>query len=144
LNAPALPAAPLWPLVVYFAAVLILVVGMLALSYVLGQRHHQRATGEPYESGVVPTGSARLRFDAMYYLVAMIFLIFDLESVIIFAWAIAFREVGWLGYIQVLIFIAVLIAALAYIWKEGVLDWGPRRIRRPARTGSNGVGTIRR
>ncbi|MBI4789986.1 MAG: NADH-quinone oxidoreductase subunit A [Chloroflexi bacterium] len=119
-------SGPLWPLAVYFAAVLILVGGMVALSYVLGQRHSQRATVEPYESGIRVTGSARLRFDVKYYLVAMFFVIFDLETVFIVAWAIAFRELGWAGYIEILIFIGVLVAALIYLWRLGALDWGTR------------------
>jgi NADH-quinone oxidoreductase subunit A len=114
----------LWPLAVYFAAVILLVGGMLAVSYLLGQRHHARATGEPYESGIVSTGSARLRFSAQFYLIAMLFVIFDLEAVFIFAWAIAFREVGWTGYVGVLVFIGALVAALIYEWRLGALDWG--------------------
>ena len=90
---PAIHLVTMWPLAVYFAVVILLVAGMLSLSYLLGQRHRARATGEPYESGVVSTGSARLRFSAQFYLVAMLFVIFDLEAVFIFAWAVAFREV---------------------------------------------------
>jgi NADH-quinone oxidoreductase subunit A len=117
-------ATPLWPLVVYFAAAIVLVSSMLALSSILGQRHQGRATGDPYESGIVSTGSARVRLSADFYLVAMFFVIFDLEAVFIFAWAIAFRDVGWAGYIEVVIFIAILIAALYYLWRRGALDWG--------------------
>jgi NADH-quinone oxidoreductase subunit A len=120
-------SVPLWPLALYFILVLILVAVMLGLSYVLGQRHRERATGEPYESGIVSTGSARLRLAAKYYLVAMFFVVFDLEAVFIFAWAVAFREVGWAGYIQVLVFIGVLVAALIYLWRLGALDWGTTR-----------------
>ncbi len=116
----------LWPLAVYFIAVLALVASMLALSYLLGQRHNERATGEPYESGIVSTGSARLRFSVKFYLVAMLFVIFDLEVAFVIAWAIAFRELGWTGYLGVLFFIGVLVAALIYEWRLGALDWGPR------------------
>jgi NADH-quinone oxidoreductase subunit A len=116
-----------WPLAVYFFAVLIIVVGMLLLSYLLGQRHAERATGEPYESGIVSTGSARIRFSVKFYLIAMLFVIFDLEAAFIIAWAIAFRDVGWTGYFGVLFFIGVLIAALVYELRLGVLEWGRRR-----------------
>jgi NADH-quinone oxidoreductase subunit A len=126
LNIPAIHLVTLWPLAVYFAAVILLVAGMLALSYLLGQRHRARATGEPYESGIVSTGSARLRFSAQFYLIAMLFVIFDLEAAFIFAWAIAFREVGWVGYVGVLVFIGVLVAALIYEWRTGALDWGSK------------------
>lgn len=114
---------PLWPLVIYAALVLIVVGAMLGLSYVLGERHKDRATGEPYESGIVSTGSARLRLSVKYYLVAIFFVIFDLESAFIFAWAVAFRELGWVGYIEIIVFIGVLLAGLIYLWRNGALDW---------------------
>lgn len=116
---------PLWPLVVYFAAVLALVGAMVGLSYVLGQRHSERGTGKPFESGVESVGFGRLRFPAHFYLVAVFFVIFDLEVVFIFAWAIALYESGWAGYIEILVFIGILVAALVYLWRIGALDWGP-------------------
>lgn len=123
----------LWPLVVYGIAVILLVVGMIATSYVLGQRHSGRDTGQPYESGNPPTGSARLRFPIDFYLLAMFFVIFDVESVFLFAWAIAWRELGWAGYLEVLVFIGVLLAALVYLWRLGALDWGTVRYLKNAR-----------
>lgn len=120
----------LWPILLYFVLVLVLVAGMLALSFVLGQRHHDRATGSPYEAGIVSEGSARVRLSSKFYLVAMLFVVFDLEAVFIFAWALAARELGWAGYIEVLIFITVLVAALGYLWRAGALDWAPGS-RRP-------------
>jgi NADH-quinone oxidoreductase subunit A len=114
----------IWPLAVYGLAVIILVSVMLGLSYVLGQRHKDRATGEPFESGIVSTGSANLRFSVHYYLVAMFFVIFDLEVVFIVTWAIAFSELGWPAYFAVLVFILILVAALVYEWKIGALDYG--------------------
>jgi len=118
---------------VYFVAVLALVASMLGLSWLLGQRHHNRDTDTPYEAGVAPTGSARLRFATSFYLVALFFVIFDLEAVILFAWAIAARALGWSGYIGMLIFTGVLAAALFYEWRLGVLDgWG----RAPVKLGA--------
>lgn len=124
----------LWPLVVYFAIVLIIVAVMIGLSYLLGGRHVGPTTGMPYESGLFPTGSAHLRFDARFYLVAMFFVVFDMEAAFLFAWAVALRQAGWTGYFEALIFIAVLMAALLYLWRVGALDWGTRRRtpRRPA------------
>jgi NADH-quinone oxidoreductase subunit A len=119
----------LWPLAVYAAIVGMLVVAMLGLSYVLGQRHQDRATGSPYESGILSEGSARVRFPVQFYLVAMFFVIFDLEAVFIFAWAIAVRETGWPAYAEVLLFITVLLATLAYLWRVGALDWRQRNER---------------
>jgi NADH-quinone oxidoreductase subunit A len=97
---------------------------MLGLSFVLGQRHRNRATGSPYESGILSQGSARVRFSAKFYLVAMFFVIFDVEAVFISAWTVAVRETGWTGYAEALVFIAVLLAALVYLWRVGALDWG--------------------
>jgi NADH-quinone oxidoreductase subunit A len=126
----------IWPLVVFFFGVLTVVAGMLVVSYLLGERHEDRATGFPFESGITTTGSARLRISAKYYLVAMFFVIFDLEAAFIIAWAVSAREAGWLGYIEIVVFIAVLLAALAYLWRTGALDWGPgspRELRAPRR-----------
>jgi NADH-quinone oxidoreductase subunit A len=117
-------AAVLWPMAVYFLAVLLVVTGMLAVSYILGERHWDRETGQPYESGVASTGSAQMRFDVKFYLVAMFFVIFDVEAVFIFAWAIALFELGWAGYVEAVIFIGILIAAFIYLWRSGALEWG--------------------
>ena len=83
------------------------------------------------KSGMVATGSARVRFDVRFYLNAMFFVVFDLETMFIIAWAIAARQVGWSGYIEVLIFIGVLLAALVYLWKIKALDWRTPRERNP-------------
>ena len=119
----------LWPLVAYFAFVVVLVAAVLFVSYLLGPRHSEPATGEPYEGGIVSEGSARVRFSVRYYLVAMFFVVFDLEAVFLFAWAGAVRELGWAGYCEVLLFVGVLAAALIYLWRVGALDWArePRR-----------------
>jgi NADH-quinone oxidoreductase subunit A len=121
----------LWPLAIYFAIVCFLAVAMLSLSYVLGQRHHDRATGSPYESGIVSEGTARVRLSAKFYLVAMFFVIFDLEAVFLFAWSVSVREAGWFGYFEVVVFVGILIATLAYLWRVGALDWrsGQQRFR---------------
>lgn len=119
----------LWPAVVYFVLVFLLVCVMLGLSYVLGQRHHDRATGAPYEGGIVSEGSARVRHSVKFYLIAMFFVIFDLESVFLFTWAVAGRELGWRGYGEVLIFSIILLLTLAYLWGVGALDWTSGRER---------------
>jgi len=117
----------LWPLLLYFALVLVVVIGMVGLSYILGQRHQERATNQPFESGILPTGSARLRIPAQFYLVSMLFVIFDLEAVFLVSWAIALRSVGWMGYVGALVFIGVLVAGLLYEWRMGALDWNKRK-----------------
>ncbi len=129
----------LWPWVAYCAAVIVVVAGMVLTSYVLGERHRGQATGEPYESGIVSTGSARLRMSVKFYLVAVFFVIFDLESAFLFAWAICVRQAGWAGYVEILVFIAILVAALAYLWREGALDWAPGRpLDQPRQPGGDG------
>ena len=119
-----------WPLAVYIVLVGMLVMAMLSMSFVLGERHHDRATGSPYESGILSEGSARVRFSAKFYLIAMFFVVFDLEAVFLFAWAVAVRETGWAGYAEALLFIMILLATLAYLWRVGALDWrqGSRRM----------------
>ena len=127
MNASATQATEIWPLVAYFFLVVTLVGGVMALSYIIGERHRSKATDEPFESGIVTVGLARLRLSAKFYLVAVFFVIFDVEAVFLFGWAVAFRELGWPGYIEAVIFIAILAAALGYLWRLGALDWGPKR-----------------
>jgi len=116
---------PMWPFLVYGAIVLVLLAIIISLSYILGQHHKERATGEPYESGILESGSARLRFSSQFYLVAMMFVIFDVEAVFIVLWALAFQELGWAGYIGACVFIGLLVAVLIYEWSTGALDFGP-------------------
>lgn len=114
-----------WPFLIY-SAIVILVVGiMIGLSYILGERHKEKKTDEPYESGIPPTGNARLRFTSNFYLIAMFFVIFDLDAAFIMAWAVSFRELGLAGYIGIVIFIAILAVVLIYELSIGALDFGP-------------------
>lgn len=115
---------PLWPLFLYAGIVIVLLGAILTLSYLLGQHHNDRATGKPYEGGIEQTGSARLRFSAQFYLVAMLFVIFDIEAVFIMLWALGFYELGWPGYIGAAIFVAQLVVVLIYEWGTGALDIG--------------------
>lgn len=120
-----------FPLLIYSATVVLLVSLLIGVSYYLGQRHHPgKQTDAPFESGIVTVGEARLRFPIAFYLVAMFFVIFDMEAVYLFGWAIAVRESGWAGFIEAAVFIPVLLAALAYLWRMGALDWGPDKERR--------------
>src|SRR5215471_21508974 len=105
----------IWPLLVYFVLVILIVAGMLAVSYVLCQRHHDRPVAIPFESGIVPEGTARLRLSVKFYLIAMFFVIFDIEAVFIFTWCVIARDAGWAGFLEIAIFIAVLAAALVYL-----------------------------
>ena len=114
----------LWPFVVYFVAVLLLVATMLGLSYVLGQRRANKATNMPFESGVLSVGTPQIHMAVEFYLVAIFFVIFDLETVFIFAWAVAFFELGWEGFAAVTLFVVILGVALVYELSTGALDWG--------------------
>lgn len=114
---------PLWPLALYFFLVIAAVAATLGVSYLLGQRHRDYSTDTVYEGGVAPVGNARLRLSVRFYLVAMLFVIFDLEVVFIFAWAIAARELGWPGYWMMVVFIALLVWVFAYLWRQGAFDW---------------------
>jgi NADH-quinone oxidoreductase subunit A len=125
MNSSSTPDTLLWPFLVYGVFVVLLLTLIVSLSFFLGQRHKDRATGQPYESGIVATASARLRFSAQFYLVAMIFVIFDIEVVFIVLWALAFKELGWPGYLSICVFIGLLVAVLIYEWSIGALDFGP-------------------
>lgn len=115
-----------WPFLIYVFAVLLIVGLMLGLSHILGERHKEKLTNEPFESGIPPTGNARLRFSSHFYLIAIFFVIFDLDAAFIMVWAISFRELGLIGFIGITVFIGVLLAALIYEIGIKALDFGPR------------------
>jgi len=115
-----------WPFLVYAGLVFVIVAGMFVLSYILGQRHRERQTGEPYESGILSTGSARLRVSPLYYVVAMLFVVFDLETVFFIAWAVSVREAGWPGFLGAAVFLAILVAVLVYEIRQGGFNYGLR------------------
>jgi len=126
----------LWPFLVYFLAVLALVATMLGASFLLGQHRANKTTNLPFESGVLSVGSPQMHLSVEFYLVAIFFVIFDLETVFIFAWAVAFFELGWEGFVAVGVFIFVLGVALVYELSTGALDWGIKKRTRGARPGS--------
>jgi NADH-quinone oxidoreductase subunit A len=110
-----------WPFIVFAFFVIILIGIMIGL----GERHKEKTTDEPYESGIPPTGDARLRFSSGFYIIAMFFVIFDLDAAFIMLWAVSFRELGLPGYIGILVFIGLLIILLIYELSIGALDFGP-------------------
>ena len=122
-----------WGVIFYLLLAAIVLATMLLVPAVLGQRHRELTTGTRYESGLPAAGGLPTRFSIEFYLVAMLFVVFDLESAFIFAWAVAARRLGWIGYIEVLVFIVLLLAALAYLWRRGALDWGTDLRRRARR-----------
>ncbi len=114
-----------WSLGVFLGGVIFIVCVMLFIPVWLGGRNWGRAKNEPFESGVVSVGGARLRLSTKFYLVAMFFVIFDVEALFLYAWAVCVREAGWTGLIEVFIFVAVLLVGLVYVWRMGALDWAP-------------------
>jgi len=118
-----------WSFAVYVLAVVGLCLSMIGVASLLGGRAWARAKNKPFESGVDSVGTARLRLSAKFYLVAMVFVIFDVEALFLFAWAVSVRESGWLGYAEVVVFILVLLVGLVYLIRIGALDWTPARSR---------------
>ena len=114
-----------WPFIIFASIVIILIGIIIGISYILGEHHKEKTTNEPYESGIPPTGDARLRFSSGFYIIAMFFVIFDLDAAFIMLWAVSFRELGLPGYIGILVFIGLLIVLLIYELRIGALDFGP-------------------
>ena len=119
-----------WAFAVFLLGVFGLIAFMLGLSSLLGSKAWGRSKNDPFESGMLPVGSARLRLSAKFYLVAMLFVIFDVEALFLFAWAVSVRESGWAGLIEATVFIAILLAGLVYLWRIGALDWAPEARRK--------------
>jgi NADH-quinone oxidoreductase subunit A len=107
---------------------------MVGLGLVLGPRNPTPEKLAPYECGMPAVGDARERQSVKFYLVAMIFLLFDIEVAFLYPWAVALRDLGWSGFIQIVTFFAILLVGYIYVWRKGVLDWGPvaRAARRPS------------
>jgi NADH-quinone oxidoreductase subunit A len=125
-----------WPFLLYAVLVVLVTGALIGVTALLGQRHHEPTTDVRYESGLPPAGPLPRRFSIEFYQIAVFFVIFDLEAVFIFAWAIGLRASGWRGYGEVLVFIVLLLAGLVYLWRLGALDWGTSgRQRRAARGG---------
>ncbi|MFC5694597.1 NADH-quinone oxidoreductase subunit A [Pseudomonas sp. GCM10022186] len=119
-----------WGFAVFLLGVVGLCAFMIGVSSLLGSKAIGRSKNEPFESGMLPTGTARLRLSAKFYLVAMLFVIFDVEALFLFAWSVSVRESGWAGFIEATIFIAILLAGLVYLWRIGALDWAPEGRRK--------------
>jgi NADH-quinone oxidoreductase subunit A len=118
-------------LILYGLLILFLIAVLLFLSSWLGEKKINPEKKRPFECGVIPTGPARLSYPVPFYLVAVFFLIFDVEAVFIFAWAVATRDLGWAGWLQISFFILLLLAGLLYLWKKQGLIWvqGLEKIR---------------
>jgi NADH-quinone oxidoreductase subunit A len=115
----------IFSLAIYVFLILIFIASQLFIAVWLGEKKKTVEKLRPYESGIIPTGTARLRYPVPFYLVAIFFLIFDVEGAFIFTWAIAYGALGWAGWLQISFFIVLLFLGLIYIWRKGGLDWGP-------------------
>lgn len=121
-----------WSFGIFLLGVAGMCLFMLGVSYFLGGRDWGRAKNEPFESGIVSQGTARLRVSVKFYMVAMAFVIFDVEALFLYAWAVSAREVYWPGFVGVVVFSAILLIGLFYEWRMGGLDWSPEGRRKRA------------
>jgi NADH-quinone oxidoreductase subunit A len=112
-----------FPVLLQVAIAMAIAALMLGLSFVLGKRVRNRVKDMPYESGIVPTGDARHRFSVKFYLVGMLFILFDIEAIFLYPWAVVYRELKIFAFVEMLIFIVLIFCGFFYIWKKGALDW---------------------
>jgi NADH-quinone oxidoreductase subunit A len=118
------------PLLIYFVVAIGFAVAVVTLSWLIGVRKPTRAKLSPYECGMVPVGDARGRFSVKFYLVAMLFILFDVEAVFLYPWAIILRDLKMFGFWEMLVYIGIVLVGYFYIWKKGALDWGEASMRR--------------
>jgi NADH-quinone oxidoreductase subunit A len=111
------------PLLMHFVLALLLASAIVILSQIFGQRRFSRAKHQPYECGITPVGDARQRFSVKFYLVAMLFILFDVEAVFLYPWAILLRELRMFGFWEMLIYIGIVLVGFLYVWKKGAFDW---------------------
>ena len=112
-----------FPVLLQVAIAMAIATLMLGLSFVLGKRVRNRVKDMPYESGIVPTGDARHRFSVKFYLVGMLFILFDIEAIFLYPWAVVYRELKMFAFVEMLVFIVLVLCGFFYIWKKGALDW---------------------
>jgi NADH-quinone oxidoreductase subunit A len=116
-----------FPVIVQTILAIVVAAALTSLSYVLGKRSRDRVKDSPYECGIAPTGSARERVSVKFYLVAIVFILFDIEAVFLYPWAVVYRELKLFAFFEMLLFVALVLAGFFYIWKKGVLDWSDSR-----------------
>ena len=119
-----------FPILVQAIVAMALAGGLLTVSYLLGHRIRNRVKDMPYESGIVPTGDARHRFSVKFYLVGMLFILFDIEAIFLYPWVVVFREIGMPAFFEMLVFVILILSGFFYIWKKGALDWSGADLRK--------------
>jgi NADH-quinone oxidoreductase subunit A len=112
-----------WPVLLQALIAMAVAAGMIGISYILGHKVRNRVKDMPYECGITPTGSARERFSVKFYLVGMLFILFDIEAIFLYPWAVVYRELKMFAFFEMLLFIVLVLAGFFYIWKKGALDW---------------------
>jgi NADH-quinone oxidoreductase subunit A len=112
-----------FPVLVQALVAMGLAAGLLTVSFLLGKRVRNKVKDMPYESGIVPTGDARQRFSVKFYLVGMLFILFDIEAIFLYPWVVVYRELKMFAFIEMLVFVALILCGFFYIWKKGALDW---------------------
>jgi len=126
-----------FPVLVQGLLALVIATALIVISYVFGKKVRNRVKDMPYESGIVPTGDARGRFSVKFYLVAMLFIVFDIEAIFLYPWAVVYRDLKWLGFIEMLVFVVLILSGFFYIWKKGALDWSQQERGTAVKKGSN-------
>ena len=120
------------PVLIQAVVAAVLAVALSVLSVVLGRRMKSPQKDTPYECGMVPTGDAKDRFSVKFYLVAMIFILLDIEAVFLYPWAVVYRKLKMFGFVEMLLFVGLVLVGYFYVWKKGALDWSvPERKPRP-------------
>jgi len=112
-----------FPVLVQIAIAVVVAGALVAISYFVGQRVKDRVKDSPYECGIAPTGSARERFSVKFYLVGIVFILFDIEAVFLYPWAVVYRELKMFAFVEMLLFIVLVLVGFFYVWKKGALDW---------------------
>jgi NADH-quinone oxidoreductase subunit A len=111
------------PLLIQMLVAAGLATGMVVLSFVLGKHKYSKSKMSPYECGMDPIGDASERFSVKFYMVAMLFILFDVEAVFLYPWAVILKELKWFGFFEMLVYIGIVLVGLIYIWKKRVIDW---------------------
>ena len=122
------------PFLIHSLLVVGLTTAIITLSWLIGERKPTRAKLSPYESGMAPVGDARGRFSVKFYLVAMLFILFDVEAVFLYPWAVILRDLKHFGLWEMFVYIGIVLVGYFYVWKKGVLDWGEVAVRSDVRS----------
>jgi NADH-quinone oxidoreductase subunit A len=120
---PNTPTEVYFPVLLQIVIAILVATGMIGVSYILGHRLRNKVKDMPYECGITPVGDARHRFSVKFYLVAMLFILFDIEAIFLYPWAVVYRELKMFAFVEMLLFIVLILAGFFYIWKKGALDW---------------------